>query len=165
MTIENVCPSCGTPLDNYTGTKCPSCGTALPNRSSSAQTIISKRPAFNSSAESMDEVKRLVNEGDTGSAAEVVKNEFDQDDSSAQATVEQVKFDMKHSGWETPPVEPEPVPAPSQPEVINAPVYDIPKKSSNSRTWTIAGIAAAVFLCVCCCLPFVAWIVWMRLNR
>jgi uncharacterized Zn finger protein (UPF0148 family) len=167
MTAENVCPSCGTSLDNYTGDTCPSCGTALPNRtnSGSAPTIISKKSSFTSSAEAMDEIKKLVKEGDTAAAQEVAGKEFDLNQSAAEATVEQVHFDMKQSGWETPPAQTEPAFTSPKPEVIDAPGYDTPKKPSNSRNWTIGGIAAAVFLCCCCCLPILVWIVRTRMGR
>jgi len=159
MTTENVCPFCGAPLEANTGSQCPACGSALPNRNaSSAPTIISQKPIFENSAEAMDEVKRLINEGDQGAATEVASAEFGLNQEAAKSTVEQVEIDMQHSGYGTPPVGP--APAASKVEVIDAPLYEEPKKSSN-RNWIIGGsVAAVIFLCVCCCLPILMMLVF-----
>ena len=165
MTTENVCPFCGAPLEANTGSQCPACGSALPNRNaSSAPTIISKKPVFENSAEAMDEVKRLVNEGDTAAATEVASAEFGLNQEAARSTVDQVEIDMQHSGYDTPPAASAPASTSSKVEVIDAPGYTEPKKSSN-RNWIIGGsVAAVIFLCVCCCLPILVMIV-MNVRR
>lgn len=164
MSTDNVCPFCGVSLESNTGSQCPACGSALPTRDSSAATIISKKAVFDNSAEAMDELKKLIRNGDSGAAAEVASIQFDLSQEAAQSTVEQVESDMKHSGRETPPAEPSPASAP--PEVIDAALFDEPQKPNNSRRWIIGcSIGAAVFLCVCCCLPFLIWIVMMNKGR
>ena len=165
MSPNNVCPSCGAALEDNVGSYCPYCGSAL-----SMPTIISapakkKRAAAKSSAEAMDEVKKLVREGDTAGAAEVASAEFGLNQEAAQSTVEQVATNMKFSAPEPAIVEPAPTFKPSEP-VIDSNPFDEPKKPSNSRPWIIGcSIGAAVFLCLCCCLPILITIVSMARNR
>ena len=118
-----------------------------------------KRADANSSAEAMDEIKKLVSEGDKAAAAEVASIEFGLNQEAAEGTVEQASFDMKHSGRKAPVGEPAPVSTPAEP-------VGEPKKQSNSRSWIIGGsIGAAVFLCLCCFLPLVIAIVSVTRNR
>jgi uncharacterized Zn finger protein (UPF0148 family) len=157
MTTQSICPFCGAPLENYTGSQCPSCGNALPVVSGSEPGIItSPKPEYNNSAEVMDEVKKLVREGDSEAAAQVAATEFGLNLEAAHNTVEQVEVEMQHSGHEIPKTEPEPAsfnPNPA-PEVIDAPTYTSTQQPSNTRKWIIGGvIGAAIFLCVCCLLP------------
>jgi cell pole-organizing protein PopZ len=164
MSPNNVCPSCGAALEENVGNACPFCGSAL-GVSSSAPTILSlskkEIAQAQSSAEVMDEIKKHVREGDTAGAAEVASAEFGLNQESAEATIEQISTEMKYSGREPKIVEPEPV----QPVVENRP-FDEPKKPANSRNWIIGGgIAAAVFLCLCCCLPLLIAIVTMARDR
>ena len=169
MSPNNVCPSCGAALEENVGNSCPYCGSAL-SLSMSAPTMISastkkKKASAQSSAEAMDEVKKLVAEGDTAGAAEVASAEFGLDQEAAKNTVEQVSFDLKHSGRKPAAAEPAPTPKPSEPVIENTP-FDEPKKPSNSRSWIIGGsIAAVVFLCLCCCLPIVLGIAAMMRGR
>jgi len=168
MSPNNVCPSCGAALEDNAGSSCPFCGSAL-SLSMSAPTLISapaqkKKAAAKSSAEAMDEVKKLVREGDTAGAAEVAGAEFGLDQEAAQSTVEQVATDMKYSAPEPVIVEPIPGYKPSEPVSESSP-YDEPKKPSNSRPWMIGGILAVIFLCCCCCLPLLITIVSMARNR
>ena len=88
MSPNNVCPSCGAALEENVGSACPFCGSAL-SVSMSAPTIISappkkKKATAQSSAEAMDEVKKLVREGDTAAAAEVASAEFGLSQEAAQ---------------------------------------------------------------------------------
>jgi uncharacterized Zn finger protein (UPF0148 family) len=169
MSPNNVCPSCGAALEENAGSSCPFCGSAL-SLSMSAPTIISapakkKKAAAKSSAEAMDEVKKLVREGDTTGAAEVASAEFGLDQEAAQSTVEQVATNMKYSAPEPVIVEPIPDYKPSEPVIESSP-FDEPQKPSNSRPWIIGcSIAAVVFLCVCCCLPLVFGLISMANNR
>jgi uncharacterized Zn finger protein (UPF0148 family) len=165
MSPNNVCPSCGAALEENVGSACPFCGSAL-SLSTSAPTIISvpkkKKASAQSSAEAMDEVKKLVSEGDSAAAAEFASVEFGLDQDAAERTVEQVSFDLKRSGRKPVTAEPAPTPRPVEP-VISSNPFDEPKKPSTSRSWIIGGsIAAVVFLCLCCCLPLVIAIVTMR---
>jgi uncharacterized Zn finger protein (UPF0148 family) len=166
MSPNNVCPSCGAALEENVGSACPFCGSAL-SLSMSAPTMISTpakkiKAAANSSAEAMDEIKKLVSEGDTTGAEEVAKTEFGLNQLAAESTVEQVSFDLKQSSRKPVTVEPEPTPTPSEPVIENR-SFDEPKKPSNSRSWIIGGsIAAVVFLCLCCCLPLVIALVVAR---
>jgi len=174
MTDNKTCPSCGATLESNVGSQCPFCGAALATvSSSSAQTLISrplsKKGEFENSAEAMDEVKRLVREGDANAAAQVASEQFDLKPEDAKSTVEQVEVDMKYAGDETKMAEqvilpaaaatPEPaftpVTPPSQAAYTTPPaaISSEPPKSSN-KNWIIGGsIGAAVFLCLCCCLP------------
>lgn len=168
MSPNTVCPSCGAALEENVGSSCPYCGSAL-SLNVSAPTIIStpkkKKAAAQSSAEAMDEVKKLVREGDTAAAAEVASAEFGLDQEAAQTTVEQVATDMKFSAPEPTVVEPEPASKSSEPVVESIPP-DEPKKPSNSRNWIIGGsVAAVIFLCCCCCMPFVIAIVAIARSR
>jgi hypothetical protein len=122
----------------------------------------------------MDEVKKLVSEGDTAAAEEVASAEFGLDEEAAKTAVEQVATDMKYSETEPEPVEPEiveetpPTPAPFEPEpvVVEAqPVGEPPKPPSKTNPWLIGGIGAVLFLCLCCCLPTLIAIVAMARNR
>ncbi len=94
MSPEKKCPSCGAPLDETVGSACPFCGIAL-----SAPTLIStpakKKKAAQSSAESMDEVKKLVRAGDAAGAAEVASAAFDLTPEAAQSVVEQTALEIK----------------------------------------------------------------------
>jgi hypothetical protein len=141
----------------------------------SAPTIIAapkrKKAEAQSSAEAMDEVKKLVREGDTEAAAEVASAEFGLDAEAAQTAVEQTATDMKYSAEPEPEiVEPESVrvtPVEPEPVIIDSsPVGEPPKPPSNSRPWIIGcSIAAVVFLCLCCCLPTLIAIVAAARNR
>jgi uncharacterized Zn finger protein (UPF0148 family) len=168
MTTLSQCPSCGAPIEpNFTGTTCPSCGTALPlpNRASSAPTIVSSKSSFNSSAEVMDEVKKLASEGDTKGAEQVAAQEFDLNQVSAEETVEQVKFNLRESNRMASTPEPAPSYSSSRPQVIDAPGYAAPKQPANNRNRIMIGsIAAAVVLLCCCCLPLIVWLFRMRGN-
>jgi uncharacterized Zn finger protein (UPF0148 family) len=169
MSPNNVCPSCGAALEDNAGSSCPFCGSAL-SLSRSAPTIISapakkKKAAANSSAEAMDEIKKLVREGDNAGAAEVASAEFGLNQEDAKGTVLQVGFDMKNADRKPVIVEPAPKSRPSEPVIESRP-FDEPQKPSNSRPWIIGGsIAAVVFLCVCCCLPLVIGLISLANNR
>jgi hypothetical protein len=124
-----------------------------------------KKASAKSSAEAMDEIKKLVSEGDDAGAAEIASAEFGLNQEAAQSTVEQVATDMKYSAPEPVIVEPIPDYKPSEP-VIESSSFDEPKKPSNSRPWIIGcSIGAAVFLCVCCCLPLVIGLISMANKR
>lgn len=170
MSPNLVCPSCGAALEDNVGNSCPYCGSAL-NFGSSAPTIIAmpKKKKAESSAEAMDEVKKLVREGDEATAAEVASAEFGLDAEAAKTTVEQVATDMEHSGSEPAPVQPEPTPVkPIEPEPFvpqSSPVGQPPKPPSKTNPWVIGGAAAVIFLCLCCCLPTLIAIVAMARNR
>lgn len=190
MTDNKVCPSCGATLDNNVGSQCPFCGSALDTpavNSSSAQTMISSRPLskkaeFDNSAEAMDEIKKLVREGDEAGATMIAGQQFDLKPEDAKNTVEQVAEELKYSGGETmlaghstppppPPVTdqaaystpPAAVPASfSTPPAGTSFVPETPK-ADNKKKWIIGGsIGAVVFLCLCCCLPLIASFVMMR---
>ena len=168
MTTPSICPFCGAPLENYTGSQCPSCGNALPVVSGSDPTAISQKPVYNNSAEVMDEVKKLVREGDSEAAAQVAGTEFGLNQEAAHNAVQQVEVEMQHSGTEIPKTEPEPAAYSSNlaPEVIDAPGYEAPKKPSNTGKWIIGGvIGATIFLCICCLLPILLLIPVFRNGR
>lgn len=160
MTTEYKCPFCGAPIDNPNATECPSCGNALSIRPGSAPVEVTQKPEFNSSAEVMDEVKDLIREGDTAGAAGVAGAAFGLDSEAAKDTVEQMQIDMQHSGQETPPsAAAEPGYTSPAPQVIDAPGYDAPKKSSSVGKWIIGGvIGATILLCVCCVLTILIFV-------
>lgn len=162
MTTLTECPFCGAPLDDPSANKCPSCGNALPGRPSNAPTLVTPKAGFGNSAEVMDEVKKLIREGNTGAAAEVAATEFGLSQEAAQDTVAQTQTEMQHSGREISPAQPEPAEQPAggqysaaqKPEVVTAGYVETPQKPSGTRNWIIGGsIGAAIFLCLCCCLP------------
>lgn len=154
MTQENLCPACGAPLGINPGSECPSCGSALPAQGNNSQTIISSKSSFNNSAEAMDEVKRLISEGEIGAATEVVSKEFGQSLEAAQSSVEQTRIDTHYMRDENPLLDSSSNSAPTR--VIDAPGFEEPKQPSNTRKWIIGGsIAAVIFLCACCCLPLI----------
>ncbi len=171
MTSENICQFCGAPLDNNAGSQCPSCGSALPSNasSSSAATFVIQKPVFNNSAEAMDEVKKLIREGDTEQASEVAQSAFGQTPESAQTMISQTAIDMSHSGRETPPPaesEPERAYVPAQEDVIDTPPASEPPQPPKKRNWILIGsVGAVVFMCLCCCLPLIAIIVYLMQNN
>ena len=163
MTTENVCPFCGGPIENVTDNKCPSCGSAIASSASSAATMISPRSSFNSSAEVMDEVKKLEREGNSGAAAQVLGSEFGLNQTDAEQTADQIQFEMQHDGREIHSSAPEAQSYNSKPEIIDAPGYDSGSKPSNRKNWIIGGsIGATVFLCCCCCLPIISLLLRFR---
>jgi hypothetical protein len=164
MSPKNECPSCGAALEENVGSACPFCGSALSAPTILGAPALRKKAAAQSSAEAMDEVKKLVEAGDTAGAEAVASAEFGLNQEAAEVTVEQVSFDLKRSGRKLVTPEPEPTPRPAE-TVIDSEFSDQPKKPSSRRNWIIGGsIGAAVFLCLCCCLPLVIAIVTMR-NR
>jgi hypothetical protein len=164
MATDNICPFCGAPIDNPASTKCDSCGNALPARAASSETIISPRASFNSSAEVMDEAKKLAREGNSDAAAQVIASEFGQTPEDAKQAVDQIEVDMQHDGRESFFSAPAVSTPDSHPEVIDAPAFTPAQPPSNRRNWIIGGsIGAAVFLCCCCCLPMLSFI--SKLHR
>jgi len=200
MSEINVCPSCGAKIDDKSATLCPFCGSALTAVGSSAPTLISRplsqKAQFENSAEAMDEIKRLVNEGDTSGATQIAGSAFDLPEEAAQTVIEQVRMDMPPSSSDktmlassaavaaaaaaTEAAKPATIPAPpaSTPARVSTPVevvdsgstdgYQAPPETprqSNRQKWIVGGsIGAVVFLCVCCCLPLVAYFYWIRGN-
>jgi uncharacterized Zn finger protein (UPF0148 family) len=184
MTDNKTCPSCGATLENNVGSQCPFCGAALATVSSSAQTLISrplsKKGEFENSAEAMDEVKRLVREGESEAAEQVASEQFDLKPEDAHSTVEQVEVDMKYSGEETklagqvvPPMAAAAAPGPAYTPPASQAVYNTPPAASSTepeksskRNWIIGGsIGAAIFLCLCCCLPLLIFGINAMRNR
>jgi hypothetical protein len=180
------CPACGGLIeytDNNQEMACPFCGTAVttPGAESAATVLISKperAPAaaaetmiqqsrFNSSAEIMDEVKRLLREEDKNGAVKVYRKEFNVALADARAAVDQIEIDMQHSGKEETPPAPEesapPPPAPSEPAISGDVVFNAPPQKSSSRGWIIGcSIAFVLFCCFCVILPSVVWFVTNR---
>jgi hypothetical protein len=154
MSSENICPFCGAPLGTNPGNACSSCGNALPSSSNSAATMISQKSDFNNSAEVMDEIKNLIKDDKSEAAAEIAAAEFDLNADAANRVIEQTTADLKYFGTsETRLSEPVKTPNPTEPEIIDAPIYNNVEKNSNKRYWIIAGsIVAGIFLCCCCCL-------------
>jgi guanyl-specific ribonuclease Sa len=192
MSELNVCPACGTTIQDNSARQCPACGTALSAPASSAATLISrpisKKAEFESSAEAVDEIKRMVNEGNTDGATQIASAAFDLPPEAAQTAVEQIKTDMPFSGTDktmlagsaafASNVAPQPTPAPERPAPARTPVEVIdagsphayntpvdPPKQSNKQKWIVGGsIGAAVFLCLCCCLPLALILFNLRRN-
>jgi transcription elongation factor Elf1 len=176
------CPACGG-LIEYTSSNqamtCPFCGTAVttPDQAetsapaqtnqgivdAAAQTLLQQHSSkFKNSAEIMDEVKRLLREGDKSQAVEVYSKEFDVALEDAQSSVEQIEIDMKHSGAETPPPPASvPSPIPSTPissdNIIDAPPPQ--QKSSLPKNLLIGCVVVLVLCCLCVTVPTIVWIV------
>ena len=174
MTENRTCPSCGATLEENVGSQCPFCGNALSTVSSSAQTMISSRPLikseqFDNSAEAMDEIKKLVREGEEAEATRIASEQFDLKPEDAKNTVEQVAEELKYSGNETiiaghaaPPPPPVSAQAAYSTPASNPAAFSTPSaasfvdepKNSSKKNWIVGGsIAAVIFLCLCCCLP------------
>ena len=177
------CPACGG-LIEYTSSNqamtCPFCGTAVttPEQAetpapaqtdqgmmddAAAKTVLQGHSSkFKNSAEIMDEVKRLLRDGDKSQAIEVYRREFNVALEDAQSSIEQIEIDMKHSGRETPPPPPESVfsPVPSTP-VPNADVIDappaLPKSSFPIKGVVIGCVVALVLCCLCVISPAIVW--------
>lgn len=168
MSTENNCPYCGAPLENVIGNACPACGSALPARANSSATIVSQKSDFNNSAEVMDEIKHLINEGDQSAAETVASNEFNLSPEEARSTVEQVVIDMPLTEKAAPaPYYTEATPAekPIHPDVV-LPAQSAPQKPSSSRNWIIGcSVGAAIFLCLCCCLPTIVIIAYSMFSQ
>lgn len=164
MSTELKCSFCGAPLESENLAACPSCGSAIPGFSSQA-TMISSKSNFGNSAEVMDEIKKLAKEGKVEEAAQVAGEEFGLSGESARVTVDQTMIDMRHSDSGSESTSEDKKPSTSQPEIIDAPGYSVPKQPSGKKNWLIGGIVAAViFLCLCCCLPIIAGLV-MYYNK
>ena len=155
MTTELKCSFCGAPLESENLAACPSCGSALSNFSNQA-TMISSKSTFGTSAEVMDEVKRLAKEGNVDAAAKVAGEQFGLSEEAARDSVEQSIVDMDHSGSGKSSTAADNQSFNSQPEIIDAPGYSTPKPPASKKKWIIGGvIVAVVFLCLCCCLPMI----------
>jgi len=177
------CPACGG-LIEYTDSNqamtCPFCGTAVttPEQAetppsaqtdqggmvdAAAQTLLQQHTSkFKNSAEIMDEVKRLLREGDKSQAVDVYRQEFNVAREDAQSSIDQIEIDMKHSGSEVPPTPPESVPSPiPDTPVQNANVIDAtpaPQKSSfPTKSVVIGCVVALVLCCLCVIAPAIVW--------
>jgi hypothetical protein len=194
MSESIICPSCGAKIEDKSAIQCPFCGSALSTVGSSAPTLISRplsqKAQFENSAEAMDEIKRLVNEGDTSGATQIAGSAFNLPDEAAQTVIEQVKTDMPfttsssdktmmassasiaaaaadvpehRASSSAPSSTPVEVVDAGSARAYNAPPE--PPKQSNRQKWIIGGsIGAAVFLCLCCCMPIALWLFMFR-NR
>jgi ribosomal protein L7/L12 len=201
------CPSCSGSIEyteNNKNMDCPFCGTAVttpgpetaseaapgvaatvvipkverePAPVAAAQTMI-QQSRFNSTAEIIDEVKRLLREDDKTGAVKVYRKEFNVSQADAKTAVDQIEIDMQHSGKEetppppasveTPPPPPPPPPAPSEPAISGDVVFDAapPQKPSSKRGWIIGcSIAFVLFCCFCVILPTVIWYVKPLLTK
>lgn len=181
MSTTFQCPACGGIIE-YTSSNqdmtCPFCGTAIttPGAGSAATVVMPKvervqpeedpgagaktviqQSRFGNSAEIMDEVKRLLREGDKTGALKVYSKEFDVPMADAQTSVDQIEIDMRHSGKEATPTAPEPIPAPTPVRPAQSiPASDIldaapeETKSNTTRNWIIGcSIAFVLFCCLC----------------
>ncbi|MEI6290323.1 MAG: hypothetical protein WCP19_07815 [Chloroflexota bacterium] len=155
MTTELKCSFCGAPLESENLPSCPSCGSTLSNFSNQA-TMISSKSSFGTSAEVMDEVKRLAKEGKVNEAAQVAGEQFGLSREEAANSVDQTIVDMGLSGAGSSSHSSAEKSSKSQPEIIDAPGYKAPIPPSSKKNWVIGGvIAAVIFLCLCCCLPII----------
>lgn len=109
----------------------------------------------------MDEIKRLVREGEDSAAEKVAADEFNLDAAQAKSTVEQISVDMPAVETAAPaqPAAEQKYEKAVRPDVV-LPAGAAPKKSS-SRGWIIGGVAAVLFLCLCCCMPTILFIAYL----
>jgi uncharacterized protein involved in exopolysaccharide biosynthesis len=168
MSPKKNCPACGAELEDLAITTCPYCNSPL-LPSMSAPTMIAspkeiKEALQKSSAETMDEIKDLIREGDQEAAAEVASAEFGLSEEAAKTTVEQTATDMEHSGKEAPAAAEPEAPAQTVEPAASFSAPEEPKKPSNQRN-LIIGIVAGVFLCCCCCLPIAGYAISRFINR
>ena len=130
MATTFQCPACGGIIEytsNNQAMTCPFCGTAIttpgagsaatvvmakpvvepvsaePDSSAGAKTVIQQSPVVMNSAEIIDEVKRSLREDDKSGAVRIFSKGFNVSLTDAQASVDQIEIDMKHSGKEAAP--------------------------------------------------------------
>lgn len=184
---DMACPFCGTAITTPGSDAAPEAAATVlipkteqePAPAAAAQTMI-QHSRFNSSAEIMDEIKRLLREDDKDRAVKVYRKEFNVPLADARTSVDQIEIDMKHSGKEEmPPPTPAPVESappppstppsiPSEPAVSGDVVFNAapPQKSSNTKNWVIGcSIALVIFCCCCVILPTVIWYVKPMLEK
>lgn len=183
------CPACGGLIeysDSNQDMVCPFCGTAVTTpgqatatvviprgerpQSAVAQTMI-QQSRFNSSAEIMDEVKRLLREGDKPGATKVYRKELGVSQADAKTAVDQIEIDMKHLEEPPAPVVVESAPPPpspvSEPAISGDVVFNAaPEKPSSTKNWIIGcSIALVVFCCLCVILPTIVTVVVPLINK
>jgi hypothetical protein len=166
MSEEEVkCPACSAPVA-LPATACPYCGAALSGDARSAPTLLASAPPplpprFSSSAEAMDEVKRLLRAGDKLQAVKVHREYFGLSLKESTDAVNAIESDLKFQAApaSSPSVEDEP-PAFARPETPPVEPVRIPSVESGEppawRNWAIGcGVALLLFCCVCVALPLV----------
>jgi hypothetical protein len=167
------CPACGGSIEYENSNQamaCPFCGTAVTtpkqaktvvmpkvehDPASAAQTII-QQSRFNSSAEVVDEVKRMLREDNKSGATKIYRKEFSTTLADAKTAVDQIEIDMQHSGKETPRENAAPPQSTrSEPAISGDVIFDAaPQKSSSSNGWMIGcGVALVLLCCLCIFVP------------
>jgi hypothetical protein len=148
MTDEKKCPSCGAPVE-ASASDCPSCGASMSD-SRNAPTIMASAPLpvsrFPTGAAALDEVKRLIREGNKSEAVKVHREHFQTSLKESKEAVEVLASDMPHQ------------PAPARPQAAksaspgpSAAAFETPKEQSDAwKKWVIGcSIAFIVFCCLC----------------
>jgi hypothetical protein len=158
MPPKNVCLSCGAALEENVGSSCPYCGSALniPNIFSTPD----KKKKAASSAEALNEVKKLVRKGDKTGATIVASAKFGLNREATQTTGEQVATDMKSSSA----IEPvaKPILEPSNSAFYNPNSKPAASASFTSESdgtnktfsgrWAVSlGTGGVILICLCCC--------------
>lgn len=155
MSSSTTCSACGTSVELPAET-CPACGAALSAQPQSA-------PRFNSSAEVMDEVKRLLRAGSKSEAVRVHREYFGLEIKDAQNAVDAIESDLRPLEAASAPL------ADDQPPAFARPDDSAPQTASVMETpvagrpawqkWALGcSIALVVFCCLCVILPVIAFI-------
>lgn len=146
MTDEKKCLSCGAPVD-ASARDCPSCGASLSD-SRNAPTIMASAPPpvsrFATGAAALDEVKRLIREGNKSEAEKVHREHFQTSLKESKEAVEVLASDMPYQ------------PAPARPPVAksaspspSAASFEQPRQQSDAwKKWAIG--CSIVFILFCC---------------
>jgi len=162
------CPFCGVAVTT------PPAGIVDEGDPSSAKTVV-HASKFKNSAEILDEVKRLIGEGDTDGAIKVYAKEFGVPKADARTSVEQIEIDMRPKEETPPPVE-ESAPPPPPPPPPHSPIPDpaairgevvdsASQKPSTARNWIIGcGVAFLLFCCLCVILPTIVYFVMNQMG-
>jgi hypothetical protein len=147
MTDQKNCPSCGASVD-LPANDCPFCGASMIDSRNAPTIMASSLPdisRFPTGAAALDEVKRLIREGNKIEAVKVHREHFKTSLQESKEAVDVLASDMPH----------QPVPAPSRPRVEASPGMSAtaipPKPQSDAwKKWASGcSIAFVLFCCLC----------------
>jgi hypothetical protein len=148
MSDEKKCPSCGASIEQAVS-DCPYCGASLSD-SRNAPTMMAASPPpvsrFQSGAAALDEIKRLIRDGNKSEAVKVHREYFQTSLKESKEAVEVLASDMPYQPTPArPPVAQTASPGPS------AATFEAPKEQSDAwKKWAVGcSIAFVLFCCLC----------------
>ncbi|GAB4501513.1 MAG: hypothetical protein Fur0035_10550 [Anaerolineales bacterium] len=149
-----TCPACGTSVEMPAET-CPACGSALSAQAQSA-------PRFNSSAEAMDEVKRLLRAGNKAEAVKTHREYFGLELKDAADAVEAIAADLRPLEAASTPLADDQPPAFARPDSAAQTAFAEPVAPAAKPAWQKwaigCSIALVLFCCLCVILPVIIFI-------